>query len=72
MLYAVSYINWFDYELITEFHSGATWKEALVKHSKIGDSPFNDGVPVPDTLEQMKQLCFDCDCMIEVKQVPHA
>lgn len=71
MLFAVSYINWFDHDLITEFHSGATWKEALAKHSMLAQSPFaEDGEPIPDDLEKMKQLCFDCDCMIEVKEVP--
>lgn len=71
MLYAVSYINWFDHDLITEFHSGETWKDALLKHSMLAQSPFGkDGEAVPNDLEQMKQLCFDCDCMISVVPVP--
>lgn len=70
MLYAVSYINWYDHNLITEFHSGADWKEALRKHSMLAQSPFSEGEPIPDDLDKMKQLCFDCDCMIEVIQVP--
>ena len=71
MLWAVSHIDWFDNDLITEFHEGATWKEALAKHSKMQGPNMQEYVAeMPDDVAVAKKYAFDCDSMIEVVPVP--
>lgn len=67
--FAVSYINWFDNELTTEFVIAKDWREALTLHSKSFFKPEND-YKVPETEELAKRACFDCDGMMEVVVVP--
>lgn len=63
--FAVGYINAFDNELTIEFHEGATWHEALMKHSKVGE--YTD-VP-SSSLDDAKRLFWNCDASIDVKEV---
>lgn len=70
-LFAVSYIDWFDNDLITEFHSGETWKEALAKHSRMQREDMQGWITVlPEDQSKVQLYNFDCDSMIEVVPVP--
>lgn len=66
--WAVSYIDWFDHELITEFVKAPTWQAALLGHSHIQADHFEGLNDI--TLEDAKVQAFDMDCMIEVIEVP--
>lgn len=64
--FAVGYINFHDNEMIIEIVEGADWKEAVTKHSKLdGDDYYSDA----PTLEEAKQLAFNSDEMIDVKEI---
>lgn len=75
-LFAVSHIDWLNNDLVTEFHLGNTWKEALRKHSAYNhtnadrnadeDRWFAD---MPDDLDEAKEYAFNVDSMIEVAEV---
>lgn len=62
--YAVSQVNFRDWELKIHFVDASNWFEALCKV----DSMFNE--MEGETLEECKQFAFDCDGMIDVQEVP--
>ncbi|MDR3572236.1 MAG: hypothetical protein P4L50_00105 [Anaerolineaceae bacterium] len=68
-MFAVSYINWCDHELTTEFIHADTWEEALKHHSAVHNDTdwLND---LPKDKEEAKQYFFDCDSMFESVEVP--
>lgn len=69
--YAVSLINWWDHDLITEIVPGKDWKDALYQHSKMqGDKAwFTFEEADLFDLETAKTVAFDQDGMIEVVQI---
>ena len=68
MRYAVSYIDWVDYELIIEFHEATSAVEAMKMHSKINDC---DIIRAIHTAEDFKRFCFDCDSMVHAEPIQY-
>ena len=63
--WAVSYIDWFDHELITVVVSATNWQGALCQHPELqGDSGIDY-----TTLETAKSSAFDMDYMIDVVEI---
>ena len=67
-LYAVSYIDWFDHKLITEFVSAPSDVEALLQWEKTREL-FGDLEEA--SLEDLKQAAFDSDAMVNSVEVPN-
>ena len=76
--YAVAFINFFDNELIIKFiqaeditkavlNSG--WLEGWELYSQ-DDVPNGQYADEDSTLHAMKRFAWECDAMIDVKQVP--
>ena len=63
--FAVSWINWTDNDLKTEFVKAESELAAL--QAKLAKDGLDE---VPDTIEGCKQLAFDCDGMIHAAEVP--
>jgi hypothetical protein len=64
MKFAVAVIEFFSSELIIEFHEGTSWKDALMKHSKV-----SAGYELDDFIETAKQDAFDGDWRFDVKEI---
>lgn len=78
-MFAVSHINWGDYELTTIFVEAADWRFAAMMHPKIQEgfclvqpTEGEDGdYPVlPTNQKDAKQEAFDQDMMINIVEVP--
>lgn len=67
MKWAVSYIDWHNYNLTTVFVEAEDWRQALVLHPEIANCAEDLELK---TLESTKQEFFDMDSMIEVVEVP--
>lgn len=69
-LYAVSYINWFNYELETQFKYADNEAHAMIQ--MLEDKGYeDDDLSVEfSTVEEVKQFAFDCDSMVHAVQVP--
>lgn len=69
--YAVSYINWFDHDLLTVIVEATDWMDALHKHPKVAS--FDHGTfsgTFRGSYEDAKKAAFDCNCMINVTEIP--
>ena len=63
--FAVSYINFFDNNLITKIVSvEGTWRDALLTAF-----PDMKEFQIPNNLKDAKTQAFDGDCMIEVMEI---
>lgn len=63
--WAVSCINFYDHDLTTIIVKAESWFEALMQHESV------KGTKLPDTdLDAAKEEAFNCDCMIEVIEIP--
>jgi hypothetical protein len=69
--FAVSYIDWFDYNLTTLIIEASDWFEAMLKHPKIATftEPNEDTYWKNDSVEANQKRAFDCDCMINVVEI---
>ena len=69
--YAVSHIDWFDYELSTLIVEANDWFEALNEHPKMSTfaEPGEGAYWQNDSIEANKKRAFDCDCMINVVEI---
>ena len=65
MRYAVSHIDWYDHDLTTVIVEAATVVEAMKAHPKAKDIVWEGS-----TEAELKQDCFDCDCMIHAEPIP--
>lgn len=69
-LFAVSYIDFFNNELVTEFHRAANWQTALCLHTKVvNDAEYMDWLCGLD-IEDAKEEAFNGDWMFDVVEVP--
>lgn len=69
--WAVSYVNFYDNELVTEIVVAQNWKIALVLHSKLATEDWETFVnSIPETLEEVKEYFFNADCAIDVVEIP--
>ena len=68
-LFAVSYLNFFDNELMTTFVRASDWRSAVSSWEKIGPE-FVEGFEIED-LDEAKRYAFDQDFIFEVKEVPN-
>lgn len=68
--FAVAFISFFDNELIVQFIKAETFQKAVMKYSSEVWNMF-DGFDVEEkkTLEEWKQFSFDCDSMIDAREV---
>lgn len=63
-LWAVSFISFFDNELVTVFVYASNWKSA------VNNSNLLDGFELPDDMEEAKQEAFNSSMMFNVAEVP--
>lgn len=73
-MYAVAYIDWYQHDLIVEFHEATDPFTAITKHSAL---QYEDSQAWLKNLrelstEDLKQAFFDMDSMIDVKEVPQS
>lgn len=73
--FAVSHINWGNYELTTEIVEAEDWKAAAMQHKNIAEMfPVSEDEgknwPIPETQEEAKQAAFDQDAMINIVEIP--
>lgn len=63
--WAVSYIDWFEHDLITLIVEAENVAHALQLHPKFAtfDIDYSEG------LEGIKEQAFDCDCMVECVEI---
>jgi hypothetical protein len=66
-LYAVSYIDWYDHDLTTEFHHADTPAAAVAMHSKV---KLYDLTEMPQDMVALKAFFFNMDSMVEAVPVP--
>ena len=64
--FAVAYINNYDNELTIEFVEAATWREAIILHNELKDTPLDD---IPQDLEEAKVLFFNQEAAFDVKEI---
>lgn len=65
--YAVSHIDWLDHDLTTIIVEATDWQSALIMHPKA--DWLKEDIAPNTTLEECKQIAFDCDSMIHVEPV---
>ena len=65
--YAVSHINWFDYELTTEIVEAEDWRGAILKGIP-GDAGWL--LDEAQSLDDVKRSAFNADCMVHVEEIP--
>lgn len=69
-LFAVSYIDFFDKNLVTEFHRAANWQTALCLHTKvINDAKYTTWLCGLD-IEDAKEVAFNSNWLFDVVEVP--
>lgn len=69
-LFAVSYIDFFNHELITEFHRADDWHTALCLHTKVcNDAEYMGWLGEMD-IEGAKEEAFNGDWLFDVVEVP--
>ena len=71
-LYACSYIDWFDYELTTEFVFAESAEAALRGWSKTKEMFPADRLLDDAPLEILKKAAFDQDAMVNAVEVPQS
>lgn len=64
--YAVVYVNLIENDILIEFVIAASEREAIFKHSYIGDE-WRD---VPQSIEDIKQFFFDIDILVGARPIP--
>lgn len=75
MVFVVAYMSYFDNELILEQITAENWRDAVCKHSKTMftcvDNGRKDQIVLTEkmTIEEMKQIAFDCDVQMAVIQI---
>lgn len=63
--WAVGWMTFFDNVLKIEIVEAEDWHSALLKHSKVGEDPWE----FPPDLEEAKQEAFNGDCTFDVIEV---
>jgi hypothetical protein len=63
--WAVAFANFYDNDITIEFVEASTWQEAIKKHPGVGETEFSS-----ETLNEAKTDFFDCDSLIDVKELP--
>lgn len=68
--YVVSHIDWFDHDLTSEIVEASDPVSAMKAHSKTKTYEWEnqDGTPC-ETIEEMKQVAFDCDSMVNAIEI---
>ena len=68
--YVVSFINFFDNEMVSEIvHSDKTELEVLKEYLVEKQEASNEDLKGMITVEDCKQYCFDCDSMCNIIEV---
>ena len=67
-LFAVSYIDFFNNDLVTEFHRADNWQTALELHTEV-DAEDTAHIRSMD-IEDAKEEAFNCDWLFDVVEVP--
>lgn len=62
--FVVGHIDWFDHNLTLEKITAVDWLGAVQAHSKFPFEAPKDYSEASHAPETFKQLCFDCDCMM--------
>lgn len=69
--YVISFINFFDNELVSEIvHSDRTELEVLKEYLFKGQEADNEDLKNMSTIEECKEYCFDNDSMCNIIEVP--
>lgn len=69
--YVISFINFFDNELVSEIvHSDKTEVEVLKEYLFKGQEADNEDLKNLNTIEECKEYCFDSDSMCNIIEVP--
>ena len=68
--FAVSYINWFDHELDTQFIQAENEIEAACQ--RLLGAGYELDQEAFLTLEDVKHFAFDCDSMVHAVELPSA
>ena len=63
--WAVGWTSFFDNDLTIEIIDAEDWHSALLKHSKIGEDPWE----FPLNIEEAKAEAFNGDCMFDVVEI---
>lgn len=68
-LFAVSYMDFFNNNLITELHYADDWQDALSLHTKVvTDSEYMEFINAVD-MEEAKEDAFNGDWLFDVVEV---
>lgn len=69
-LYAVSYMDFFNNNLITEIHQANCWQDALMMHSNVVQCGEFEATIMTQDIEDAKEDAFNGDWLFDVVEVP--
>ena len=67
--YAVSYIDWYNYNLTTKIVNAFSPREAILQWAAHLPDPM-DTTDLPENMEEIKQWFFNSDSMIHAELIP--
>lgn len=71
-LFAVSYMDFFTNNLVTEFHQAQCWQDALMMHSNVTQCGEFEAYLMTQEMEDAQEDAFNGDWLFDVKEVPSA